>query len=325
MPNTASCLNISICSHFQVADSRHLPADSHNLTYSSASFLDSLTRSFYSQDLTSKPMSVPPFSGHPVGRPEEILGLDNRQHPIQKPDPYYGIHKSMYITGGAEVGDTYTPNQYGLNKLLSPQQGTYFQQPASSQPQVHYGIDKLTATPLNYYNQPNNTDKSSIEPRDTVPKQTLHYGPSVQPVSTPNHSHYQQSIPRSDQQHLSNPSQHKVPNSSEQLQVYHSGIASPHLTYSQVYKGSQPQTQVNLHIFYELYEINFLILTTFSNSAIQNLHIYAMHKISHSNLLNLYYVCFFAIKLCYFKVQCHWNMCFLNKSLFLIDSEQFYQ
>ncbi|XP_053408528.1 uncharacterized protein LOC123559589 [Mercenaria mercenaria] len=222
----------------QVTDSRHLPADS--LTYSSPSFLDSLTRSLYTPDLTNKPMSTPPFSSLPMCRPEDILGLDSRQHQIQKPDPYYGIPKSIYHqSSGTEAGDNYANNQYGLSKLLSPQQGTYYQQNMSSQPQTLYGIDKLTSTPLNYYNQPNSNDKSSTEQRDTVPKQTLHYGP----VSTPNHSHFQHSIPRSDQQHT-NPSQQKVLNSTEQLPAYQSGHVSPHLTYSQVYKGSQPQAQV---------------------------------------------------------------------------------
>lgn len=217
-----------------MTDSRHLPADS--LTYSTASFLDSLTRSLYSPDLANKPMSSVPFTAHTMGHPEEILGLDSRQHSIQKPDPYYGLPKSHYHhTPGVDVGDSYTGNQYGLGKLIGTQQGSYYQQGVPNQPQTHYGIDKLTAVPLNYYNQPN--DKSSHEQRDTLPKQTLHYGPSVS-----NHSHYQSSIPHTDQQH-SNPNHQKVPKCSEQVRATLQP-ASPHLAYGPVYKGTQPQTQV---------------------------------------------------------------------------------
>lgn len=222
---------------FQVPDARRQPPLSVPL------YLDALARR-PTDNISNHPMSCGSFSSHTITRPEDVLGID-RQHNIPKLDAYYGIPKSHYHSApGPDVGDGYASNQYGIGKLLSPP-SQYYQQgvPPHSQA-TPYGIDKLTTIPLNYYNHPPNAnDKTSIDQRDTLPTQTLHYGPSIQTAPVSNHSLYQPSIPHTNLQ-MNNSQLQKVPNSMDQSRPPQSGSDSPHSTYSQLYKGSHPQTQV---------------------------------------------------------------------------------
>ncbi|KAL4229240.1 hypothetical protein ACF0H5_012280 [Mactra antiquata] len=194
-----------------------------------------------SEHISSHPMSSSSLTSHSVGRSEEII--DNRQHTVQKPDPYYGVPKTHYHSSpGLDVNDPYHGNQYGVSKLFSPA-SQYYQQGIPSQGQVTpYGIDKLATSSLNYYHPANINDKSSVEQQDMNPTQTLHYGPSTQNLPVSNHSLYQTGIPHNLQ--MNNSHLQKVSNSLDQSRPFQSVTGSSHSTNSQLYPGPHPQTQV---------------------------------------------------------------------------------
>ena len=242
---------------------RSIPHSSvHTLPFSSPQYIDSVASTLYSSmnNKYSPATTLGAYTSPPVSQSANYFPVDSHNQLLSKlgsqvyskPDSYYPTNKSHYSNIPDKPHTVHVTSHYTVGKVLVQQQDPYYtSSPHSTPARAKYETEKITssstATPF-YPPQGLSTGSLKQDVHSSGPKSTLYYGPQETTfLPTPaSNIPYQMTVPKP--QESSNTyvreTVNKLPERPIANRPYPGGHVSPHLPYSDLYKGSHLQQQI---------------------------------------------------------------------------------